>query len=187
VAAQNATETGSLAKRYAGALFDLADDKHQLDAVVADLAAIAKMIDESADFRRLINSPILSRTEQGKAVTGIVQAAQFSPLIAKFLGLLAQNRRLFALPAMIQAFKKMLADRRGEMTAQVWSARALSPEQQSALTETIKRAHGAKVSMEVKVDPDLIGGLIVKVGSRMIDSSIRTKLQKLQLAMKGVG
>jgi ATP synthase F1 delta subunit len=145
VAAQNATETGSLAKRYAGALFDLADDKHQLDAVVADLAAIAKMIDESADFRRLINSPILSRTEQGKAVTGIVQAAQFSPLIAKFLGLLAQNRRLFALPAMIQAFKKMLADRRGEMTAQVWSARALSPEQQSALTETIKRAHGAKV------------------------------------------
>nr|WP_298683064.1 F0F1 ATP synthase subunit delta [uncultured Dongia sp.] len=187
MAAQNATATGGLAQRYAGALFELADDKHQLDAVVADLAAIAKMIDESADFRRLINSPILTRTEQGKAVTGIVQAAQFNPLIAKFLGLLAQNRRLFALPAMIQAFQKMLADRRGEMTAQVWSARALSPEQQSALTETIKRAHGAKVTMEVKVDPDLIGGLIVKVGSRMIDSSIRTKLQKLQLSMKGVG
>jgi F-type H+-transporting ATPase subunit delta len=187
VAAQNATATGGLAQRYAGALFELADDKHQLDAVVADLAAIAKMIDESADFRRLINSPILTRTEQGKAVTGIVQAAQFNPLIAKFLGLLAQNRRLFALPAMIQAFKKMLADRRGEMTAQVWSARPLSAEQQNTLTETIKRAHGAKVTMEVKVDPDLIGGLIVKVGSRMIDSSIRTKLQKLQLSMKGVG
>ena len=187
VAAQNATATGGLAQRYAGALFDLADDKHQLDAVVADLAAIARMIDESVDFRRLINSPILSRTEQGKAIAGIVQAAQFGPLIAKFLGLLAQNRRLFALPAMILAFKKMLADRRGEMTAQVWSARALSAEQQSALAETIKRAHGAKVTMEVKVDPDLIGGLVVKVGSRMIDSSIRTKLQKLQLAMKGVG
>ncbi|MBK8160004.1 MAG: F0F1 ATP synthase subunit delta [Rhodospirillaceae bacterium] len=187
MAAQNATETGSLAKRYAGALFDLADDKQQLDAVVADLAAISKMANESADFRRLINSPILTRTEQGKAIASIAQAAQFGPLTAKFLGLLAQNRRLFALPAMIQAFKKMLADHRGEMTALVWSARPLSAEQQNALTETIKRAHGAKVTMEVKIDPDLIGGLIVKVGSRMIDSSIRTKLQKLQLSMKGVG
>lgn len=184
---KGSTANGGLAQRYAAALFELADSKHQLDAVVGDLGAIDKMIDESADFRRLINSPVLSRTDQGKAITGIVQAAQFGPLTAKFLGLLAQNRRLFALPAMIQAFKKMLADRRGEMTAQVWSARALSAEQQSALAETIKRAHGAKVTMEVKVDPDLIGGLVVKVGSRMIDSSIRTKLQKLQLAMKGVG
>lgn len=184
---KGSTANGGLAQRYAAALFELADSKHQLDAVVGDLGAIDKMIDESADFRRLINSPVLSRADQGKAITGIVQAAQFGPLTAKFLGLLAQNRRLFALPAMIQAFKKMLADRRGEMTAQVWSARALSAEQQSALAETIKRAHGAKVTMEVKVDPDLIGGLVVKVGSRMIDSSIRTKLQKLQLAMKGVG
>ena len=184
---KGSTANGGLAQRYAAALFELADSKHQLDAVVGDLGAIDKMIDESADFRRLINSPVLSRADQGKAITGIVQAAQFGPLTAKFLGLLAQNRRLFALPAMIQAFKKMLADRRGEMTAQVWSARALSPEQQSALAETIKRAHGAKVTMEVKVDPDLIGGRVVKVGSRMIDSSIRTKLQKLQLAMKGVG
>lgn len=187
MAAQSATATGGLAQRYASALFELADDKHQLDAVVGDLGAISKMIDESADFRRLINSPILSRSEQGRAVTGIVTAAQFGLLTAKFLGLLAQNRRLFALPAMIQAFKKMLADRRGEMTALVWSARPLSAEQQNTLAETIKRAHGAKVTMEVKVDPTLIGGLIVKVGSRMIDSSIRTKLQKLQLAMKGVG
>lgn len=184
---KGSTANGGLAQRYAAALFELADSKHQLDAVVGDLGAIDKMIDESADFRRLINSPVLSRADQGKAITGIVQAAQFGPLTAKFLGLLAQNRRLFALPAMIQAFKKMLANRRGEMTAQVWSARALSAEQQSALAETIKRAHGAKVTMEVKVDPDLIGGLVVKVGSRMIDSSIRTKLQKLQLAMKGVG
>lgn len=184
---KGSTANGGLAQRYAAALFELADSKHQLDAVVGDLGAIDKMIDESADFRRLINSPVISRADQGKAITGIVQAAQFGPLTAKFLGLLAQNRRLFALPVMIQAFKKMLADRRGEMTAQVWSARALSAEQQSALAETIKRAHGAKVTMEVKVDPDLIGGLVVKVGSRMIDSSIRTKLQKLQLAMKGVG
>jgi F-type H+-transporting ATPase subunit delta len=184
---KGSTAFGGLAQRYAAALFELADSKHQLDAVVGDLSALSKMIDDSADFRRLVNSPILSRAEQGRAVAGIAQAAAFGPLTTKFLGLLAQNRRLFALPAMIQAFKKMLADRRGEMTAQVWSARALSPEQQSALAETIKRAHGAKVAMEVKLDPDLIGGLVVKVGSRMIDSSIRTKLQKLQLAMKGVG
>ncbi|MDY0872343.1 F0F1 ATP synthase subunit delta [Dongia rigui] len=184
---KGSTAYGGLAQRYAAALFELADSKHQLDAVVGDLAALAKMIDESADFRRLINSPVLSRGDQGRAISGIVQAAQFGPLTAKFLGLLAQNRRLFALSAMIQAFKKMLADRRGEMTAQVWSARPLSADQQNALAETIKRAHGAKVTMEVKVDPALIGGLVVKVGSRMIDSSIRTKLQKLQLAMKGVG
>lgn len=184
---KGSTAYGGLAQRYAAALFELADSKHELDAVVADLAALSKMIDESADFRRLINSPILSRADQSKAIAGIVAAAKFGPLTAKFLGLLAQNRRLFALGAMIQAFKKMLADRRGEMTALVWSARPLSAEQQNALAETIKRAHGAKVSMEVKVDPDLIGGLVVKVGSRMIDSSIRTKLQKLQLAMKGVG
>lgn len=184
---KGSTAYSGLAQRYAAALFELADSKHELDAVVGDLGAISRMIEESADFRRLINSPILSRADQSKAVAGIVAAAKFGPLTAKFLGLLAQNRRLFALTAMIQAFKKMLADRRGEMTALVWSARALSAEQQSALAETIKRAHGAKVAMELKVDPSLIGGLVVKVGSRMIDSSIRTKLQKLQLAMKGVG
>lgn len=185
--AAQVTETGSLAQRYAGALFDLADGQHAIDTVAGDLAAILKMNDESDDFRRLIQSPVLPRTEQGKAIAAIAMAGGFHALTAKFLGLLAKNRRLFALPAMIGAFKKILADRRGEMTAEVWSARPLSAEQQSALAEAIKRAHGAKVTMEVRQDPSLIGGLIVKVGSRMIDSSIRTKLQKLQLAMKGVG
>lgn len=182
-----ATETGSLAQRYAGAIFDLADNKQAIDAVAGDLAAILKMIDDSTDFRRLIESPVLSRADQGKAIAAIATAAAFNPLTGKFLGLLAQNRRLFALPAIIGAFKKILAKRRGEMTAEVWSARPLSAEQQNALAEAIKRAHGAKVTMEVRQDPALIGGLVVKVGSRMIDSSIRTKLQKLQLAMKGVG
>jgi F-type H+-transporting ATPase subunit delta len=186
VAAQ-VTETGSLAQRYAGALFDLADGKQAIDAVAGDLAALLKMNDESADFRRLIQSPVLARADQGKAVAAIAKAAEFHQLTSKFLGLLAQNRRLFALPAVIGAFKKILAKRRGEMTAEVWSARPLSAEQQTALADAIKRAHGAKVTMEVRQDPALIGGLVVKVGSRMIDSSIRTKLQKLQLAMKGVG
>lgn len=185
--AAQATETGSLAKRYAAALFELADGKHQLDSVAADLAAIAKMVDDSADFRRLIGSPVISRADQGKAIAAIAKSAGFNDLTAKFVGLLAKNRRLFALSAMIGAFKKILADRRGEMTAEVWSARPLSAEQQNALADAIKRAHGAKVTMEVRQDPSLLGGLVVKVGSRMIDSSIRTKLQKLQLAMKGVG
>lgn len=185
--AAQVTETGSLAQRYAAALFELADGKHQLDAVAADLSSLAKMTADSIDLRRLINSPVLSRTDQGKAIAAIAQSAGFNALTTKFLGLLAKNRRLFALPAMIGAFKKILADRRGEMTAEVWSARPLSAEQQAALADAIKRAHGAKVTMEVRQDPDLIGGLVVKVGSRMIDSSIRTKLQKLQLAMKGVG
>lgn len=182
-----ASETGGLAQRYAVALFDLADSKSQLDAVAGDLGALARMIEESADLRRLINSPVLSRGDQGRAIAAIAQGAAFSDLTGKFLGLLARNRRLFALPGMMNAFKKMLAKRRGEMTAEVWSAHALSAEQQNALADAIKRAHGAKVTMEVRQDPSLIGGLVVKVGSRMIDSSIRTKLQKLQLAMKGVG
>jgi len=185
--AAQVTETGSLAQRYAAALFELADAKHQLDAVAADLGGLAKVVDDSADFRRLINSPVLSRADQGKAVAAIAEKAGLNALTAKFLGLLAKNRRLFALPAIIGAFKKILATRRGEMTAEVWSARPLSAAQESALADAIKRAHGAKVTMEVRQDPSLIGGLVVKVGSRMIDSSIRTKLQKLQLAMKGVG
>jgi F-type H+-transporting ATPase subunit delta len=185
--AAQVTETGSLAQRYAAALFELADTKHQLDAVAADLGSLAKMVADSADFRRLINSPVLSRTDQGRAVAALAEKAGLNTLTAKFLGLLAKNRRLFALPAIIGAFRKILATRRGEMTAEVWSARPLSAEQQAALADAIKRAHGAKVSMEVRQDPALLGGLVVKVGSRMIDSSIRTKLQKLQLAMKGVG
>lgn len=190
--AAQTSEQGGLATRYARALFDLADGKHQLDAVAADLTAIAKMTDESADLQRLMNSPVISRAAQGKAIAAVLQAAGTSEITRKFIGLVAQNRRLFAVPAMIKAFQKILANRRGEMTAEVTAARALSPEQQAAVSEAIRRAAksmgaGSKVSIDVKVDPSLLGGLIVKVGSRMIDSSLKSKLQKLQLAMKGVG
>jgi F-type H+-transporting ATPase subunit delta len=191
VAAQT-SEQGGLATRYARALFDLADGKHQLDAVAADLAAIAKMTEESADLQILMNSPVISRAAQGKAIAAVLQAAGIGEITRKFVGLVAQNRRLFAVPAMIKAFQKILAKRRGEMTAEVTAARPLSAEQQAAVSEAIRRAAksmgaGSKVSIDVKVDPSLLGGLIVKVGSRMIDSSLKSKLQKLQLAMKGVG
>jgi F-type H+-transporting ATPase subunit delta len=191
VAAQT-SEQGGLATRYATALFDLADGKQQLDAVAADLASLKQMTDESADLRRLINSPVLARVAQGKAIAAVLQAAGIGELTQKFIGLVAQNRRLFAVPAMIKAFQKRLADKRGEMTAEVTAAHPLTPEQQTAVSEAIKRAAfkigaGSKVTIDLKVDPTLLGGLIVKVGSRMIDSSLKSKLQKLQLAMKGVG
>jgi F-type H+-transporting ATPase subunit delta len=186
VAAQ-ITETGGLATRYAAALFDLADSKKALDVVAGDLAALQAMIGDSADLSRMMNSPILGRAEQTKAISAITKAAAFNELTQKFVGLVAQNRRLFTLPAMIRAFLKKLADRRGETTAEVTAARALTAEQQAAVAEAIKRAVGSKVTIDVKVDPSLMGGLVVRVGSRMIDSSLKTKLQKLQLAMKGIG
>lgn len=185
--AAQATEQGGLATRYAAALFELADSKKALDAVAGDLTALQKMIGESDDLRRLMNSPVLDREAQTKAMGAVVKAAGFNELTQKFVGLVAQNRRLFTLSAMIKAFLKLLADRRGEISAEVTAARPLTAEQQASVAEAIKRAVGSKVSIDVKVDPSLLGGLVVRVGSRMIDSSLKTKLQKLQLAMKGVG
>ena len=185
--AAQASEQGVMATRYAAALFELADSKKALDAVAADLNALQKMIADSADLRSVMNSPILGRTEQTKAMVAIVKAAAFNELTQKFAGLIAQNRRLFAMSAIIKAFLKLLADRRGEMTAEVTAARPLTSDQQAAVAEAIRKAVGSKVSINVKVDPSLLGGLVVQVGSRMIDSSLKTKLQKLQLAMKGIG
>ena len=185
--AAQTTEQGGLATRYAAALFELADSKKALDSVAADLAALRKMIADSADLRDMMASPILDRAEQGKAIAAITKAAGFSELTQKFAGLIAQNRRLFAMTAIIKAFLKLLADRRGEMTAEVTAARALTSDQQAAVAEAIRKAVGSKVSIDLKVDPELLGGLVVRVGSRMIDSSLKTKLQKLQLAMKGIG
>jgi F-type H+-transporting ATPase subunit delta len=185
--AAQTSEQGGLATRYAAALFELAEDKHQLDAVAGDLAALAQMIIDSADLKRLINSPVLSRADQGKGIAAVLKAANFGDLTQKFIGLVAENRRLFAVPAMIRAFQKLLADKRGQMTAEVTAARALTAAQQAAVSDAIKRVIGGTVTIDVKVDPSLLGGLIVRVGSRMIDSSLKTKLQKLQFAMKGVG
>lgn len=186
--AAQTSEQGGLATRYAAALFELAESRNQLDAVAADLAALAKMIVDSADLKRLINSPVLSRAEQGKAMAAVVKAAGFGELTQKFMGLIAQNRRLFAVPAMIKAYQKQLAAKRGELTAEVTAARTLTAQQQAAVSDAIKRVvGGGSVAIDVKVDPSLLGGLIVRVGSRMIDNSLKTKLQKMQLSMKGVG
>lgn len=185
--AAQTSEQGGLATRYSVALFELADEKHALDAVSADLASLGRMIAESEDLRTLIYSPLMKRAEQGKAIDAVVRAADLGELTRRFVGLVANNRRLFALPAIIKAFHKLLADKRGEMTAEVTAAHPLTDAQKAAVSDAIKRVVGGKVSIDMKIDPGLLGGLVVRVGSRMIDSSVRTKLQKLQLAMKGIG
>lgn len=178
---------GGLAARYAAALFELADTHKAIDRVAGDLSDLRAMIQGSQELRALIRSPLLSREEQARAMAALLQQAGTSDLVRKFVGLVAQNRRLFALPDMIDEFLAELARRRGEMRAEVTAARPLDERQQSALAEAIRRSVGGKVAVDVKVDPGLIGGLIVKIGSRMVDNSLRTKLQRLQLAMKGVG
>jgi F-type H+-transporting ATPase subunit delta len=183
--ASQGTGVSGLADRYATALFDLADERNSLDQVSEDLRQLRAMLNESAELRRLVRSPILSRVEQGRAIAAVGERSGLSPLTRSFLGLVAQNRRLFAVPAMIDAFLARLAARRGEITAEVVAAQALTPAQLDAVNEQLRKAMGSKVAVEVRVDPALLGGLVVKVGSRMVDASLRSKLHRLQLAMKG--
>ncbi len=176
-----------VAGRYASALYDLADDKGAIDTVAGDLTSLQKMFDDSDDFRRLVKSPILSRGDQSKGIAAVAEKAQLSPLTQQFLGLAATNRRLSALPGVIAGFRAILAERRGEATAHVTSATPLSDAQKTSLIDALKKAVGRNVDIAAKVDPSILGGLIVKVGSRMVDSSLKSKLQRLKLAMKGVG
>ena len=182
-----ASETQGLAARYALALYELADEGKVLDDVASDLSAMRQLLSDSPDFARLIRSPVLTRADQSRGILAVADKAGANPLTAKFLGVLAANRRLFAMPRMIDAYLAELARRRGEVAAQVASAVPLSEEQVAAVTEALRKVVGQKVTVDLTVDPSLIGGLIVRVGSRMIDSSLRTKLQRLQLAMKGIG
>jgi F-type H+-transporting ATPase subunit delta len=185
--ASETTGVSGLAERYAAALLDLADEKRTLDEVASDLRQLRAMLEASGDFLRLIRSPILARGEQAKAIGVLAERAGLSPLVRDFLAVVARNRRLFAVPAMIAAFLAKLAARRGEVTAQVTAARPLSEAQLGALNEELRRSIGSRVAVDIRVDPGLIGGMVVQVGSRMVDASIKSKLQRLQLAMKSVG
>jgi len=178
---------GVIAERYATALFELAQSQNTLDQVASDIKTLKSMIHDSVDLRRLLDSPVLTRSEQGKAIKALGEAAGFGGLTVNFLGLAAKNRRLFAVPGIIKAFLKRLAAHRGEISAQVASAAPLSQEQLDSLVSALKTSFGGNVAVETSVNPELLGGLVVKVGSRMVDSSLRTKLQHLKLAMKGVG
>jgi F-type H+-transporting ATPase subunit delta len=175
-----------IAQRYAQALFALADEGKKLDQVAGDLATLRAMLETSEDMGRVIRSPLLSRDDAAKAMAALAKKASLSELSANFLGVVARNRRLFALPGMISVYLSELSRRRGEVAAEVITAAPLSAKQEAAITAALKQAVGAKVTVSVKLDKSLIGGLIVRVGSKLIDSSIKSKLNRLQLAMKGV-
>lgn len=175
----------SLAGRYATALFGLARDEKQLDAVAASLASVRRALADSDDFRRLTTSPAIARGDAVKAVAATAAALNLDPLTTNFIGVLAQNRRLAELGAMIRAFNLLAANHRGETTAEVTSAHALDDDQIAALKTNLKTRLGRDVAVDLSVDPTILGGLVVKVGSQMIDGSIRTKLNTLAHAMKG--
>jgi F-type H+-transporting ATPase subunit delta len=183
--AARGTGPGGLAERYATALFDLADDKKQLHQTAADLTTLKGMLAESEDLRRLINTPLIKRDDKRRAILAVVERAGLGDLVRRFVAVLADNRRLYLLPQAIDGYLAHLAARRGEMTAQVRVARPLSARQQRDLVEALKRTVGARVALDIKIDPALIGGMVVRVGSRMLDSSLQGKLQRLQLAMRG--
>ena len=177
---------GAIADRYSAALFALAEEKAATQAVEADLKALKTMLAESADLRRLVGSPVIARRDQGAAITALAGKAGWQELTRNFLGLLAKNRRLFAVSDVIDAFLARLAAARGEVTAQVTTAKTLTDAQKTSLSSALKQAVGKEVALDVTVDPSLLGGLIAKVGSKMVDASLKTKLQQLTLALKGV-
>jgi F-type H+-transporting ATPase subunit delta len=177
----------SMAGRYAAALFDLAKEERQLPQVEADLKAFQSMLDGSEDLRRLVRSPVISAEDQAKALGAVLAKAGLSRLTTNFLKLIARNRRLFAVADMMRDFRALYARERGEVSADVASAHPLTPEQLTALKDTLRVQIGKDVLVNTRVDPALLGGLIVKVGSKMIDSSLRTKLNNLKVAMKGLG
>ena len=175
----------SLAGRYATALFELARDERKLEAVGTSMASMKQALAESEDLRTLTTSPIVSRDEALAAIGGVAKSLKLDPLTANFLGVLAQNRRLGQLGAIIRAFNQLAAAHRGETTAEVTSARPLNDDQVAALKSNLKGRLGRDVNVDLSVDPSILGGLVVKVGSQMIDGSIRTKLNTLAQAMKG--
>ena len=182
--ATDETMTASVAGRYASALFDLAKEQNAVAAVEADLGKFSAMLDMSEDLHALIKSPVISSGDQGKALTAILAKAGIAGAAGNFIQLVARNRRLFVLPEMIKNFRSLAAKARGEVSAEVTSAMALTEAQTAALKETLKASAGKDVTLVAKVDPSLLGGLVVKIGSRMIDSSLKTKLAGLRVALK---
>jgi F-type H+-transporting ATPase subunit delta len=171
--------------RYATAVFELAAEERAIDRLAADLAALKALLQASPELTRLVRSPMFSREEQARGMEAVLKKAEAGPLARKLLLLLAQKRRLFALSDVIRAFEQLLARQRGEIAAEVTSARPLSPDETEELRRVLKTRLGREPRLELSVDPSLLGGLRLKLGSRMIDSSLRTKLEGLRAAMKG--
>jgi F-type H+-transporting ATPase subunit delta len=185
--AQSTSPVSDVAGRYAGSLFELALDERSVSQVEYDLLAFESLIDESADLKRLIESPVFSADDQYRAISAIVERAGLHGLVGKFLKVVAKNRRLFAVPGMIKAFRAIAAAHRGEVVAEVKAAHALTRDQEAALKAALADVAGKIVTVKVTIDPTLLGGLVVKMGSRQIDTSLKTKLNSLKLALKEVG
>ena len=177
--------TASLQGRYASALFDLASEQGTVTAVESDLAALSQALISSEDFAALIRNPRVSREAASGAMDGIAKLLGLSPLTQNFLGVLSGNRRLAKLPEIVRAFAAIAAAQRGELAAEVTSAHPLSEEQLTALSAKLKAREGKEVKLTASVDPAILGGLVVRIGSKQIDSSIRTRLNSLAQAMKG--
>ena len=186
MAAEDPSVSG-VSGRYATALFELARDEKSVDAVKADLDRFNAMIADSADLKRLVRSPVFSAEAQSRALTAVLEQAEITGISANFLKVLTANRRLFAVTDVIRAFRALVAKFKGEATADVIIAEALSDKNLDALKSALKSVTGKDVALNVNVDPSIIGGLVVKLGSRMVDSSIRTKLNSIKHAMKEAG
>ncbi len=181
------SSSSTVAGRYATALFDLAVEENALDAIEKDLGRFTALVAESADLARLVKSPVFAADEQARAMGAVLDKAEIGGLVGNFIRVVAGNHRLFVIPEIIAEFRRRLADHRGEVAADVTSAEPLSDKHVADLKAALKASLGKDVALNATVDPALIGGLIVKVGSRMIDGSLRTKLNSLKLAMKEVG
>jgi F-type H+-transporting ATPase subunit delta len=181
-----ASVVSGIAGRYASALFELARDQGTLDDVANDIETIAAMIDESSDLERLIRSPVIGSDDQSKGMMALLERAGIGTLASNFVGLVIRNRRLFALRDMAHGFRQLLAQHRGEVVATVTSAQTLSDTQVATLKAELAAAMKTDVNLDTRVDESILGGLVVRVGSRMVDSSLKTKLQNLRFAMRGV-
>jgi len=183
VAGENSIVSG-MAGRYATALFELANESNAIGDVQRDLAALEAMIADSPDLARLVRSPVFSAEEQGKALAAVLDKAGISGIAANFLKVVAANRRLFAVAEMIRGFNRLVARHKGEVTAEVTVAETLNDARMTEIKAALKAVTGKDVQVDVTVDPSIIGGLKVKVGSRMVDASLRTKLNSIKFAMK---
>ncbi|MCZ4354522.1 F0F1 ATP synthase subunit delta [Roseovarius aestuarii] len=182
-----ASIASGIAARYATAIFETAKETKRLSKLEGSVTALSDALDVSDDLRNMINSPVVSREDQGKAVAAIADKLKLAPALARGLGVMAKNRRLFAVPQLLVQLRALMAEEKGEVSADVTSAKALTKAQADKLTKSLTARVGKAVKINASVDETLIGGLIVKVGSKMIDTSIRSKLSSLQSSMKEVG
>ena len=179
------TSGGGLTERYAAALYSLAEDQHALDGVVEQMEALGRLIDASADLRRLLESPLIDVQASQRALRAVLESGGFGRLVQDFAGVVVSNRRQRQLRAMVRAFAELVANKRGIQVANVISAHPLTDVQEQQLRARLIEAGYSNVNIERQVDPSLLGGLVVRIGARLYDSSLKSRLQRLQYAMKG--